>query len=173
MVHFKLEIQRESYPIKEYKTYAPTEIASFILKYYNYEKMGEMISPLKLQKQLNYVYSYCIAEWDYKIFDESPQAWAHGPVFPSVYDKYSSYRYMNIDIPKENIPLHDTNLEKLILKIAEGYGIYSAKELEKLTHREDPWKKARERAGVREGESCKEIILDSDIREYFCKLLNM
>ena len=56
MVHFKLEIQRESYPIKEYKTYAPTEIASFILKYYNYEKMGEMISPLKLQKQLNYVY---------------------------------------------------------------------------------------------------------------------
>ncbi|MGL5427097.1 MAG: Panacea domain-containing protein, partial [Cetobacterium sp.] len=113
----------------------------------------------------------CLTEWDYKIFEESPEAWAHGPVFPSVYEKYSSYRYMNIGIPKKEISLHDRNLERLILKIALGYGVHSAKDLEKLTHREDPWKKARKRAGVSEGESCKEIILDSDIREYFEKLL--
>lgn len=171
MVHFKLEIKREDYPIKFYKKYLPEEIALFILKYYDYEGMGEMISPLKLQKQLNYVYSYCLVEWDYKIFEESPQAWAHGPVFPSVYEKYSSYKYMNIDIPEEEISLHDSNLEKLILKIAIGYGIHSAKDLEKLTHREDPWKRARKRAGVSDGENCKEKILDSDIREYFEKLL--
>lgn len=173
MVHFKLDIKKENYPIEEQKLYAPIEIATFILKHYNYEKMGEMISPLKLQKQLNYVYSYCLAEWGYKIFVESPEAWAHGPVFRSVYDKYSSYKFMNIDIPVEDVPLHDSNLGKLTLRIAEGYGIYSAKELERLTHREDPWKKARKRAGVTEGESCKEIILDSDIYDYFRKLLDV
>lgn len=126
-------------------------IAKFILKYYNYDKMKEMITHLKLQKLLNYVYSYLLT-FEYKIFDENPQAWAHGPVFKSVYDEYSSYSYKPIDIPEESISLHEKELEKFILKIVEGYGRYSA--------------------NAKVGEYSNEIILDSDIKSYFKELLS-
>lgn len=171
MIHFRLDLKKEDYPIKEYKEYLPTEISSFVLKKFDYTKTGEMISPLKIQKILNYIYSYCLTLFDYKIFEEPLQAWAHGPVFKSVYDKYSNYGYNNITIPRDDAFLHDSNLEKLIMKIAEGYGKYTAKELEKMTHRELPWKKARTRAGVCDGDSCNEKILDDDIKEYFKELL--
>ncbi len=174
MTHFSLNLREEDYTINKNGIYTPVQISYCILKKYNYDKMGEMISHLKLQKLLNYIYSYCLTLWNYKIFEESPEAWVHGPVFRSVYEMYSSYGYKNIDIPEDNtnMLLHDSNLEKLVLKISEGYGKYNARELEKMTLREAPWKKARERAGVREKESCQEFILDSDIKEYFKELLN-
>ena len=172
MTHFKLNVNMKDFNIIDYKKYNPNDIVSFILKNYNYTKSGEMITHLKLQKLLNYVYSYLLV-FNYKIFDESPQAWAHGPVFKSVYDKYSSYGYQCIDIPKKEISLHEKELENFILKIAEGYGKFNAKDLEHLTHKEKPWIFARKRAGVSEGEFSTENILDSDIKVYFKELLNL
>lgn len=172
MTHFKLKIKKSDFKVIDYKKYTPNDIASFILKKYDYDKMKEMITPLKLQKLLNYVYSYLLV-FDYKIFDESPQAWAHGPVFKSVYDSYSSYGYRCIDIPSEDVSLHEEDLEKFILKIAEGYGKFSAKDLEHLTHKEKPWIDSRKRANVKEGEFCIEKILDSDIKTYFKNLLEI
>lgn len=134
--------------------------------------MGEMITPLKLQKLLSYVYSYLLV-LDYKIFDETPQAWAHGAVFKTIYNHYSSYGYRCIDILMDKISLHEKELEKFMLKIAKVYGKFSAKELEDLTHREKPWINARERASVNEGEVSKENILDSDIKSYFKELLDI
>ena len=40
--------------------------------------------------------------------------------------------------------------------------------LSEMTHREDPWLKARERAGAVDGEACKEPILMEDIEAYSC-----
>lgn len=172
MTHFKLNVAEKDFNIVDQKKYTPNDIAEFILRNYDYDKMKEMITPLKLQKLLNYIYSYLLT-FGYKIFDESPQAWAHGPVFKSVYDNYSSYGYRCIDIPQEERSLHEKELEKFILKIAEGYGRFSAKDLEHLTHKEKPWIAARKRAEVKEGEYCTEIILDSDIESYFKELLNV
>lgn len=172
ITHFKLKIKKDDFKIINYKKYTPNDIASFILKKYDYDKMKEMITPLKLQKLLNYIYSYLLV-FEYKIFDESPQAWAHGPVFKSVYDNYSTYEYRCIDIPRENISLHEEELERFILKIAEGYGKFSAKELEHLTHKEKPWINSRKRSNVKEGEFCTEEILDSDIKIYFKELLEI
>lgn len=170
MRHFKLDINLKDYKINTFKKYEPKFIAGFILKNYNYTKLQEMISPLKLQKLLSYIYSYLLA-FEYKIFDENPQAWVHGPVFKSVYDEYSKYGYNSIEIPKEDFSLHEEGLEKFILKVAESYGAFTAKELENQTHKEDPWIFARERAKVDSNEPCNEIILDEDIKEYFKKLL--
>lgn len=172
MTHFKLKIKQSDFKVIDYKKYTPNDIASFILKKYNYDKIKEMITPLKLQKLLNYVYSYLLV-FEYKIFDESPQAWAHGPVFKSVYDKYSSYGYRCIDIPSEDVSLHEKELENFVLKIAEGYGKFSAKDLEHLTHKEKPWIDSRKRANAKEGEFCTEKILDSDIKTYFKNLLEI
>lgn len=171
MTHFKLKVKMSDFKIITHKKYNPNDIACFILKKYDYDKMEEMITPLKLQKLLNYVYSYLLTIFGYKIFNENPQAWAHGPVFKSVYDNYSSYGYRCIDIPNEDISLHEKNLEKFILKIAEGYGKFSAKDLEHLTHKEKPWIKSRKRVNAKEGEICTEEILDSDIIAYFKELL--
>ncbi|MGL6169327.1 MAG: Panacea domain-containing protein, partial [Fusobacteriaceae bacterium] len=111
--------------------------------------------------------------FEYKIFDENPEAWAHGPVFRSVYDKYSSYGYRCIDIPSEDVSLHEKTLENFVLKIAGGYGKFSAKDLEHLTHKEKPWIDSRKCANVKDGEFCTEKILDSDIKSYFKNLLEI
>lgn len=168
---YSLSLNKKDFLFNTSKSYSSIKLAQFILKHYNYEKMKEMISPLKLQKILNYVYSYCLVIFDYKITEENLEAWAHGPVFPSVYQEYSFYKYNGISIPESDVSLENENLEKLILKIAEGYGKFSAKELEHMTHREHPWKYARERAKVSEGERSNESILDSDIKDYFNNLL--
>ena len=48
-----------------------------------------------------------------------------------------------------------------------AFRLYSGTMLSEMTHREDPWLKARERAGAVDGEACKEPILMEDIEAYF------
>lgn len=173
LTHFKLKMDDTSLKIRVLKKYKPIKIALFILKKFDYEKItGEMITPLKLQKLLSYVYSYLLA-LGYKIFDEQPQAWAHGPVFRSVYNEYSNYEYRPIEISNEDIYLHEKELERTIIQIIEGYGKFTAKELENLTHEEDPWILARDRVKAKPGDLSSEIIRDSDIENYFKSLLKI
>ena len=53
------------------------------------------LTPKKLQKLVYYAYAWFIAlnnqsaeEIESVLFEEAPEAWVHGPVFPSLYAKY-------------------------------------------------------------------------------------
>ena len=99
--------------------------------------------------------------------DEKFQAWIHGPVSQLLYKRYKEFGW--IDIPKKPTkPNISEELESLLQQVWDTYGIYSADELELISHNETPWKNARK--GKNPGEACFNIISDSDIFEYYSRL---
>ena len=119
------------------------------------------LTDIQIQKLTYYAYAwYMIKHEGSKIFDESPEAWVHGPVFRSLYDamKKSSFYEVNDEIDVGN----EKEFLDIIYKI---YSKYSGNELEAMTHSEKPWKDARARAGLKYYPATRstEKIKDEDI----------
>ena len=54
-------------------------------------KEGMTVSPLKLQKMLYYIQAWMMVFFDHQLlFEDNPQAWVNGPVYPQVYDRLRS-----------------------------------------------------------------------------------
>lgn len=125
--------------------YSSKQIADWILLRINKEA-GDTISPLKLQKLLYYCQAWHYTIFDRKLFDERIEAWAHGPVVPSQYKRFSSILlYDNIDvdkIEKEQVTF-PKDTEELLNEVMDIYAEHTASYLERLTHKEMPWKKNR------------------------------
>ena len=123
------------------RTVDPRDVATWIVNHIDREA-GEAITHLKLQKLLYYVEAWYLANFDKPLFSESAQAWAHGPVYRSVYKKYTSHSWNALPEEKPSRRL-DNDLVGYINACLKEYGQFSAKRLEALTHQEDPWKKTR------------------------------
>lgn len=125
---------------------------------------GDSITHLKLQKLLYYAQAWTLVLLGEPIFKENIEAWAHGPVVPSVYECYSSYGYREIPKP-ENCPFIDQKYEEVLEEVMQTYGIYQAKYLEQLTHSEKPWKEARN--GIAPEARCDNIISLDTMKEFY------
>jgi len=125
------------------------------------------ITPLALQKLLYFAQGFQKAFTDTFMFDEDCEAWAHGPVYRNIYEKYRGYGYNPIaekDLNIENINL--TEDEKDLLNyIVSYFGCYSGKILENMTHTEEPWRVARR--GLKDGEISSRNIDKEEIAAYF------
>lgn len=130
----------------------------------------ETLTDKQVQKLVYYAYCWYIVknntskdEIKEKIFDEIPEAWIHGPVFPDLY-KVMTHNRKNFLENKdyENMP---QELKEFLDTIFETYGKYSGNELENLTHNEDPWKMARN--GIAPSEPSNNKIDDKIIYEYY------
>lgn len=134
----------------------------------------ESLSPKKLQKLVYYSYAWFIAlnnqdaeHIDNVLFEEKPQAWLHGPVFPTLYKDYNRYGWN--DIPKEKKKIKFTKeLEDFLDNIWSVFGKYDADELEYMTHQELPWINARK--GVPLTAASKNVISDKDMFLYYNEL---
>lgn len=121
------------------------QIADWILSQVNVEA-GDNMSPLKLQKLLYYCQAWHLAIYDKPLFNEDIEAWAHGPVVPSQYRRFSSVMMneiidiRNLDITVPSLP---QETEELLKEIMDIYGEHTAFYLEQLTHSERPWKETR------------------------------
>lgn len=122
----------------------PIKIAEFFLS-------KKELTPKKLQKLVYYSYAWFIAlnnddidHIDNSLFSEKPEAWVHGPVFPSLYNAYKEYGWHEIPQKEEKVVFENDDVQNLLETIWEQFGKYSADELEAMTHNEDPWKKARQ-----------------------------
>ena len=147
------------------------EITDYILSKVNTDA-GDVISPLKLQKLLYYCYVWFLVIRDEKLFSNRIEAWAHGPVVPSEYGRFS-YLYRNEAIDVNNLSLQpavlDNEQAKLLNEVLSIYGEHSASYLEKLTHQETPWISTR---GSKEPhERCNDSITDKSIKEYYSTLV--
>lgn len=122
-------------------------------------KEGMTVTPLKLQKILYYVQAWMMVFFNEQLlFDEQPQAWVNGPVYPSVHDRFrATGRYTQLK--KEDFvgdgtlteaiaayakkleltPSQMTVLNKLLLI----YGAKNQDQLVFMTHCEMPWSIAR------------------------------
>ena len=126
-----------------------------------YEKNNELTEK-QLQKLTYYTYVWYLIKFKQRLFNESPQAWIHGPVFMSIYKDIKN----NNLATAESIDLEKNKDIKLVLEVVDKYyGKYSGNDLERMTHSEMPWKNARK--GLRATEKSQNKISDKDILEYY------
>lgn len=142
------------------------DVADYIL-----HKRGNM-SAMKLEKLCYYSQAWSLVWDECPLFSDKIEAWKGGPVIPNLYDRHRGQFEVSPDIVAgvgDKTRLSEDECETIdgVLKF---YGNKTAQWLSDLTHMEDPWKKARERAGVRDGQSCNERITDADMAEYYSGL---
>lgn len=132
----------------------------------------EDISPKRLQKLVYYVQAWSYALFDRPFMYENGQparfeAWRHGPVNPNLYNQYSVYGWQKIHSEVELVKEFNDEELDLLESVWETYSDYSPNEIENLTHREDPWINARNRAGVKDGEPSNELLTPDDMKAYY------
>ena len=104
----------------------------------------EDITPLALQKALYYIQGFHYAFMDDFLFEADCEAWAHGPVYRDIYQRYSSYRFDPIeDAETINTSTFTSNERSIIDSVVRNLCCYSGKILESFTHSEIPWLKTR------------------------------
>lgn len=133
---------------------------------------GETLTPLKVQKLLYYAQAWSLALFDKPLFDERIEAWAHGPVVPSIYHELKDLSYNSIEktrFENESVEFDDDTLD-LLEDVNTVYGKYDAKYLEALTHQENPWKETR--LGYAPEERCTKEISQEVMSSYYKEMQN-
>lgn len=122
------------------------------------------MSHKKLQKLCYYAQAWYLANHGEPLMPNRFEAWVHGPVSPDLYFQYRDWGWVNI--PKEhNLPALTKCEKDLLDKVYGEYGGYTADELESITHREMPWRKARR--GSSPSEYSRNPISMKDMRRYY------
>ncbi len=136
------------------------DVAEYIL-----QARGEMTA-MKLQKLCYYSQAWSLV-WDERpLFEEAIQAWANGPVCPTLYEAHRGM--FSIRTVGGNTDNLDETARETIDAVLEVYGDKSAQWLSDLTHSEDPWMDARE--GLDPGERSARPITRAAMAEYYGSL---
>ena len=142
--------------------YTAEDIAKYFLVLSD-PKIGELISNLKLQKLCYYAQGFNLALRDKRLFPEPIEAWTHGPVIRSLYQKYKKHGEGVIPPPTNcDISIYDQKSQELLNEVYSVYGQYSAWKLRNMTHEEPPWIEARQ---------SRSHISPTSMREYFKTLV--
>ncbi|MDT0264380.1 Panacea domain-containing protein [Jatrophihabitans lederbergiae] len=101
------------------------------------------MSNLKLQKLLYYAQGHSLASTGQPLFSDTIQAWAHGPVVPSVYHEFKHWESGDVHLDDDDpFDFSDVDGEAtdLLLRTWNTYGGYAAWRLRNMTHNESPWR---------------------------------
>jgi uncharacterized phage-associated protein len=131
---------------------------------------GANPSVLKVQKLLYYAQAWFLAIHGRPLFNEDFQAWVHGPVCRTVYDRFKSSKSMYGVVTEEDIgtPAGGTlspEVRDHLDEILENYGEFSGVQLEQLSHQESPWREARK--GLNELERSENVISNETMQSYY------
>jgi uncharacterized phage-associated protein len=137
------------------------DVAQFIL-----ERRGEMTA-WKLQKLVYYSQAWSLV-WDERpLFNEKIEAWANGPVVPDLY-KLHRGSFVVSKIATGNSKAIDKDGAETIDAVLDHYGDKSSQWLSDLTHRESPWRDARN--GIADGERGNAAITHGALADYYGNL---
>ena len=131
--------------------------------------LGE-VTPLALEKLLSFSNGVNYALNGSQLISEESQAWAHGPVYPQVYNKYKKFGYKPIDdgiYSTQGCMLSKVSEAELnaIDLVINTFGLYSPKTLEKISHSQEPWKEKR--VGYKEDEAGRKVIDENAIKVFY------
>jgi uncharacterized phage-associated protein len=106
---------------------------------------GKIVA-IKLHKLLYYSQAWSLVWDDRPLFNARIEAWANGPVVPTVYRVHRGNYYV------EQWPYGDrraltSDEQDTVDAVLEKYGNKSSQWLSELTHREKPWRDARRGLG--------------------------
>jgi len=149
------------------KTKANAEdVADFFLAFAN--DTGETVTNLRLQKLVYYAQAWHLANYEKPLFEEDFEAWVHGPVVPALYRRYKEFGFKPIE---KNVELEDVEKKfnkqtvSFLQEVADVYMQYTPYTLEQMTHREEPWIKARGSKGP--AESCNVVISKKNMQDFY------
>ncbi|MDH6290870.1 Panacea domain-containing protein [Rhodococcus opacus] len=145
------------------EVYRAIEIAKWFVAWA--ENIDAEVSNLKIQKLLYYAHGNYLAKTGEPLFHDGIQAWAHGPVVPTVYHEFKTFGSNPID---PDVALDDSfnwddfqDVEPFLLGIWDRYGSLAAWALRERTHREAPWKESFDE------DSWNNAITDRQLRDFF------
>lgn len=122
------------------------------------------MSAMKLQKLVYYCQAWSLVWDDRPMFGERIEAWANGPVVPSLYNVHRRL-FMVDHIPDGNPDVLDAVARETADVVLSFYGDKSAHWLSALTHEEPPWQQAR--GGLPDGPPCTAEITLASMSEYY------
>jgi uncharacterized phage-associated protein len=137
------------------------DVASYISK-----QTGE-ITAMKLQKLVYYSQAWSLVWDENPLFDEEIQAWANGPVVPSLYAAHKGQFKITEWNQGDSSNLTAEQVET-IDSVLNFYGGMNSQVLSDLTHSEEPWRNAR--IGLAHGERGKSVITHSAMAEYYSSI---
>jgi len=138
------------------------DVAAYIL-----EKQGQMTA-MKLQKLVYYSQAWSLV-WDEKpLFAEKIKAWTNGPVVPELYKNHKGQFTVSPPWSFGTSSALTTDQRETVDAVLRTYGAKTSQWLSDLTHRENPWRDARE--GVPDGESSSAEITPAALAEYYSGL---
>lgn len=149
-------------------TYSAENVAKYFVYLASRTPVGdnkerEGITNLKLQKVLYFAQAYFLAKLDRPLFTDRIEAWAYGPVIPTVYRKYRANKSNPLIDEEDKSTITDED-KKVLERIWETFGGYSAGKLVDITHGHTPWKDAYK--------SPTQVISNKSLKEYYSPLLN-
>ena len=126
------------------------------------------LTATKLHKLLYYAQAWHLV-WDEEpLFEERIEAWANGPVVPAIYRQHrGQFRIDRWDGDAESLAPNEAESVDVVL---EDYGRMSAHDLSVLSHREAPWRDARD--DLPQGEPSTAEITTAAMHEYYDGLLD-
>lgn len=141
---------------------SPNAVADYFIRFSH--EVGDPITNLKLQKLVYYAQAWHLALKGERLIATRFEAWVHGPVCVPLYQRFRRYSWNPIGESVEK-PELSAEVEKHLREVMEVYGGMSAWDLERLTHAEEPWQKAR--GGLPGDEPSTAVIADDDMRRFY------
>lgn len=132
---------------------------------------GRPVDPMKLQKLVYFAHGWHLAVHGEPLLDERVEAWTYGPVVPSIYHAVKRHGAAPIKRPirqfVQSSTVADPQVLRLLQRVWDVYGRYSAVELSRMAH--DPqgawhrtWEGAAQRGAIKSVD-----IPDDQIKAYF------
>jgi uncharacterized phage-associated protein len=133
------------------------------------------LSNLKLQKLIYYVQAWHLAYYEKTLFNGKFEAWIHGPVNRTIYERFKSTKNIYSDILLKDILDLDTSKiaskdKQFIDEVLEAYMPFSGTQLEYMVHNETPWLETR--GELLPTVRCEKEIEEKLIISYYKKRVN-
>lgn len=142
-------------------------VANYIV--WRCQRHGDSITNLKLQKLLYYAQGWFLALHERPLFRDPLRAWVRGPVQYEVWKVFNEFKWRPITKQVSKPKLSELAQDHLD-EVIEVFGDYGAYTLERMTHRERPWLRAR--GDLASDASSSNIISLDDMRAYFSEIAN-
>lgn len=145
--------------------YTAEQIANFFIGLIKDDPDNDMTN-MKVNKLLYFAQGRYLAKYGIPLFSDVLEAWEHGPVVNSVYQKYKYCGNLPICLTDDDEEWYASMPSKdidFLLDIYREYGKYSAAKLREMTHEKlSPWDQAFRGKSFSHAK-----IENNDIKEYF------